>query len=99
MEVIENLDELILALDKAEAQTAVSDDAFREAVGKITYRPSIDKLPPDPFSSEYRDNQLELYNSITNNNFSTDREQTPFDFNHEIGQPFPYGTRSANTVG
>jgi 2-polyprenyl-3-methyl-5-hydroxy-6-metoxy-1,4-benzoquinol methylase len=98
-EVIENLDELILALDQAETKTAISDDAFREAVGKITYRPSISEFPSDPFSSAYRDKQLELYHNITKSDYSTDKEQTPFNFNHEIGQPFPYGTRSPNTVG
>jgi 2-polyprenyl-3-methyl-5-hydroxy-6-metoxy-1,4-benzoquinol methylase len=98
-EIIESLDELILALDKAETQTAISDDAFREAVAKITYRPSIDQFPKDPFSPEYREKQLELYNNLTSNNYSTDKEHTPFNFGHEIGQPFPYGTRSANTVG
>jgi len=98
-EIIENLDELILALDKAEAQTTISDDAFREAVGRIIYRPSVSEFPSNPFSPEYREAQLELYNSITSSTYSTDKEQTPFNFGHEIGQPFPYGTRSANTVG
>ena len=83
-EIIESLDELILALDKAETQTAISDDAFREAVAKITYRPSIDQFPKDPFSPEYREKQFELYNNLTNNNYSIDKEHTPFNLDTKL---------------
>ena len=97
--IYEDIQELNRALDSAEEKTAISDDAFREAVAKIFYKPSLLDIPQDPFSTDYRHRQFALYETITGNTYSSRFEQVAFEFNYEIGQPYPYGTRSTNTVG
>lgn len=97
--IYDDIEELKRALDSAEEKTAISDDAFRDAVSKIFFNPRSLEIPKDPFSSDYRRIQLELYEKIRGHKYATTYEHTPFDFNHEIRQPYPYGTRSINTVG
>ena len=63
--IYEDIQELNRALDSAEEKTAISDDAFREAVAKIFYKPSLLDIPQDPFSTDYRHRQFELYETIT----------------------------------
>jgi 2-polyprenyl-3-methyl-5-hydroxy-6-metoxy-1,4-benzoquinol methylase len=95
----EDIEELRNALDEAEKTTSISDDVFRQAVSTIFFKPQLEKIPDNPFSEEYRLVQLELYGKIAGKKYSSSFEQTPFDFSHEIRQPYPYGTRSVNTVG
>ncbi len=95
----EDIKSLNLALDNAEKMTKISDDAFRNEVSKIFYNPKDIDIPDDPFSVEYSNKQFELYEEITGKSYSSFFEKTPFEFNHEIKQPYPYGTKSTNTVG
>jgi 2-polyprenyl-3-methyl-5-hydroxy-6-metoxy-1,4-benzoquinol methylase len=98
-QVFTDVRQLASALESVERQAAISDDAFREAASNIVFKPDVAKLPKDPFSPEYRFAQLALYEAISGRRYSTDNEATPFDFDHEIRRPYPYGTRSARTIG
>jgi len=97
--VLTDLGQLQSALDDAERQAAISDDAYRHAASRIVFKPALTSLPADPFSAEYRLAQLALYERISGRRYSPDYEATPFNCAHEIRQPYPYGTRSAATVG
>jgi 2-polyprenyl-3-methyl-5-hydroxy-6-metoxy-1,4-benzoquinol methylase len=98
-QVLTGISELRDALEHLEQQAAVSDDALRTAASSFVFRPDVSKIPKDPFSSEYRHAQLALYESISGRRYATEYEATPFDFDHELRQPYPYGTRSAKTIG
>ena len=97
--IYKDIEELNAALDAAEQKAATSYDAFHEAVSKIFFEPSLEMIPSDPFSEEYRHVQLELYEKFAGKQYSSCLEKTPINFNHETAQPYPYGTRSVNTVG
>ncbi len=100
MKVITSLDELTSKLNEAHAAQAISDDAFRQSLTSWYYSPPmIDECPADPFSAEYRAFQLKFYEHLTNEVYSVSKEEVDFNFEHEIQWPYPYGTKSANTVG
>ena len=56
-------------------------------------------LPKDPFSSAYRDHQFGLYERLHGKPYATNHEVTPFDVATAAVAPFPYSTRSPETVG
>src|SRR6266699_6018676 len=56
-------------------------------------------LPEDPYSHEYRESQLRLYELLAGKPYIVANEETPFDFEKELQRPFPYGTQSYQTVG
>ena len=100
MKAITSLDELTAKLEEAQAARAISDDAFRQSLTSWYYAPPmIDGCPGDPFSADYRAFQLEFYEHIANEAYSVSKEEVDFNFDHEIQWPYPYGTKSANTVG
>jgi SAM-dependent methyltransferase len=88
------LDEMIVACNRAEAE---SDDAMRALFQ--TFRMDPPPVPEDPFSPEYRDAQMALYERIAGRPYSTANEVTPFDVNAALAAPFPYSTRSCATAG
>lgn len=98
---IDTLEELDGALHHAAAARLQSDDAFREALSSVIFRPAqlLGRVPSDPSSNEYRSVQLRLYEQLTQSTYDVVKEETQFDRAHMLRWPFPYVTRSATTVG
>lgn len=98
MQVLRTLDELDEKLRECERAGAVSDDR-RRAVFDTFRMERPDGLPPDPFSPEYREFQMQLYRDIAGKDYSIANEATVFDVASAVRQPFPYATGSCVTVG
>ncbi len=96
--VLRTLSELDRALDEADVAGRESDDALRAAFGTFEFRPSVDGLPPDPFSAAYRDYQFKLYEQIAGKPYAVSNEACAFLVDPAIATPFPYYTRSFQTV-
>lgn len=100
MEAVTNFDQLTSKLNEAEEMQSVSDDAVRKSLSAWYLSPHVfGKAPEDPLSPEFRAFQLEIYERLTNDAYEVTNEETVFDFDHELLWPYPYGTRSAQTVG
>lgn len=99
--VVDTLEALDEALDRAAAVRSQSDDAYREMLAAVLFRPRqmLGKVPRDPASDEYRSVQLRLYEQLTQRTYDVAQEETKFDRAHMLRWPFPYVTRSAATVG
>lgn len=98
---VETLTALDEALDQAAKVRPQSDDAYREVLAGILFRPRemLGKIPKDPSSDEYRALQLRLYERLTQRAYDVAQEETEFDRAHMLRWPFPYATRSPTTVG
>lgn len=100
MESKHSFDELGQKLYEAEEMQAISDDAFRKSLSSWRLSPTIfGKAPRDPFSPEYRSFQLAIYERLAQKAYDVANEQTAFDFDRALQWPYPYGTKSAQTVG
>jgi SAM-dependent methyltransferase len=100
MDVINNFQQLEARLEEAQRAAAVSSDAFRKSLTSWCLSPSlIGEVPKDPFSPEYTAFQLEFYKRLANQPYDVTNEETTFDFDHVLQWPYPYGTKSARTVG
>jgi 2-polyprenyl-3-methyl-5-hydroxy-6-metoxy-1,4-benzoquinol methylase len=91
---VAELDAMIEACNRAEAE---SDDAMRALFG--TFRMDPPRVAADPFSAEYRDAQLRLYQDIAGKPYSTANEVTAFDVAQALRAPFPFSTGSTATAG
>ncbi len=99
MRVIDNPDDLEIALCKADELFKVSDDAAREFLASFSVS-SPKNLSGDPYSPEYHDAQMRLYLMISGRKrYSIENEHSPFDLEEAVRNPFPYATRSTQTVG
>jgi SAM-dependent methyltransferase len=57
-------------------------------------------LPRDPYSTEYREAQLELYRHLSGRNeYSVEHEYSGVDVNAALESPYPYSTRSPRIAG
>ena len=100
IQTITNLAQLKSKFQEAEQMREISDDAFRKATASWCLSPTIfGEIPADPFSAEFRTFQLGIYEQLAGEEYSTTNEETVFDFEHELLWPYPYGTKSAKTVG
>src|SRR2546426_2315105 len=100
MRLISTLEELDRELDEAEKAAQVSDDALRSRLSDLYFSVSLRQgLPEDPYSHEYRESQLRLYELLAGKPYIVANEGTPFDFEKELQRPFPYSTQSSQTVG
>jgi SAM-dependent methyltransferase len=100
MDVVTSFDQLEARLEEAQKAATVSSDAFRDSL--TSWRLSstlIGEVPQDPFSPEYMAFQLELYKRLAKKKYNVANEATIFDFDHALLWPYPYGTKSARTVG
>ena len=99
--IITSLDELDAQLLLADEAGKQSDDALRQALASFEFRlDSAGKL--DPYSEAYRQQQYEIYLRISNmTSYSPTNERSEFlgDPEQTARQPFPYYTRSPQTVG
>jgi 2-polyprenyl-3-methyl-5-hydroxy-6-metoxy-1,4-benzoquinol methylase len=98
MQVIRTLAELDAKLAECERAGGVSDAALRRVFS--TFRMDFStKVPADPFSSEYRDFQMSLYERISARTYDPRNEVTKFDVAAADRRPFPFYTGSCKTAG
>lgn len=92
---VEEADAMLRHFDEA---FATSDDAAREAFRQ--YQMVLDEdLPDDPFSPEYRQRILDLYEWLHGRPYAPSNEVTELDIEDALRTPFPYRTGSTATVG
>ncbi len=96
---LEELDAQLLTVDEVGQQ---SDDALRQVLASFEFRVDI-SANPDPYSEAYRRQQHELYLKISGmESYSANNERSEnffADADEAARQPFPYYTRSPQTVG
>ncbi len=91
-----NFEEIDAFLERLE--NAIDDDHLRAMFNE--YETDYDlAVPTDPFSNEYRLNQMNLYKKLAGKNYSVSNEVTSFDVNELLKSPFPYCHQSFETVG
>ncbi|WGV25486.1 SAM-dependent methyltransferase [Halotia branconii] len=96
---INNLKDLDIEIAKADNKAKISDDQLRQALSEFCYVVDY-PLPKDPYSQEYYEAQMQLYLNISGRNkYTIANEHSPFDFEAIKNNPFPYFTKSSNTVG
>ncbi len=98
MQIITALAELDDKLRECDCAAAVSDDRLRALFATFRMNPP-DGLPTDPFSRDYREFQMRLYQQIAGKGYSTANEATIFDVATAVRRPFPYATGSCVTLG
>lgn len=81
-----------------DAAAAVSDDELRRGFTRFTMDIPMD-APADPDSKEYRAHQMKLYEWLHGKPYAVKNEVTSFDVAAIAAAPFPFGTRSCQTVG
>ncbi|MEX3916222.1 class I SAM-dependent methyltransferase [Paraburkholderia sp. BR10872] len=89
---IEELDEKIKECDAAR-----SDAELRDVFTRFSMAPII--AAGDPFSPEYRQAQMALYEGVAGKTYAVTNEMTPFDVDAAVLRPFPYVTDSSSVVG
>jgi len=100
MECLTSLNALVAKLDEAKQKKKISDDAFRQTLSGWYLSPKVfGECPQDPLSAEYKSFQLGIYERLTNHTYHVANEKTDFILDHELQWPYPYGTKSAQTVG
>ena len=107
MKILKTYPELDAELEKAEKASQVSDDAMRAVLDKFTFQPPESffskcsrLIYSDPYSDEYRKNQMNIYSKISGMEYNpASSEQSVFDVQTAVKTPFPYATRSPQTVG
>jgi|SRR5690348_6680237 len=101
LHIVDTLEALDHALDRAAAMQARSTDAYLESLAGVMFQPRqlLGQVPKDASSADYRSAQLRLYEQLTQRAYDAALEETPFDREHMLRWPFPYVTRSATTVG
>ncbi|MGD9885236.1 MAG: methyltransferase domain-containing protein [Reyranella sp.] len=95
---VATIDELDAALKEVDAAHAISDDAVRAALQSFRYVVDFANLPSDPFSKEYADYQLGLYELIAGRPYTIENERSSFLGADPSALPFPYYTQSWKTV-
>jgi len=101
MERITSFEQLRAKLTEADERRSISEAAYMESVSSWYLSADVfGKIPDsDPFSIEFQESQLAMYERLTGHTYTLKDEKTPFDFEYELRHPFPYGTQSADTVG
>lgn len=95
---ITTLAELDAQLRELDAAGAVSDDALRQ--GFTTFYMDFPwPLPANPDSAAYRDLQFRFYEWLHGKPYASSNEVSSFDVDQALRSPFPYCTRSAQTIG
>jgi len=90
-------DQIQTKLAQAERARCVSEIDFVRELGSFLI--SLPLPPPDPYSDEYKQHWLSVYQSLTKNAYDVSREGNKFDLQKLIKKPFPYDTESSEIVG
>ncbi len=97
VQLLSSLGELKEKLTEIRAAAAISDDAMREVFQGFAMAAPSD-IPADPYSAEYAERQFEFYREIANRpTYEIDNERA--NFPTDANCPFPYYTKSSDTVG
>lgn len=96
--IVRSLKELDIILKELDAAAAVSDDTLRRAFTTFSMEYPLG-LPSDPYSSEYREYQLDFYEFLAGKSYSPNNEVSLFDVNQAAIRPFPFSTGSTQVVG
>lgn len=91
-----NLVDIDIFLNKLEA--AKDDDHLRDLFEEYSADYFTD-LPEDPFSEEYKSQQLNLYKILARKEYAIENEITSFNIEEMSANPFPYCHQSFETVG
>jgi SAM-dependent methyltransferase len=98
MQILTTLEELDAKLAECAAAGRISDDELRRVFA--SFRMDISRsVPPDPFSPEYRNYMMALYQRIAGRPYDVRNEAAPFDTAEADRRPFPYYTGSSKTAG
>lgn len=98
MQVISTIEALDAKLAECDAACQISDDALRQVF--TTFRMDFStQVPADPFSREYHDFQMAVYERIAGRKYSPRNEVSAFDVTAADLRPFPFYTGSCRTVG
>ena len=89
MRTITNLDELDQIMAECERAAQVSDDELRRVFQTFRMDLAV-HLPPDPFSKDYANAQMALYERVAGRPYSTANEKSIFDAEAAVVRPFPY---------
>lgn len=98
IEVIRDIEGLDRKLHELDIAAMTSDDALREKFLTFRMEPSCD-VPADPYSDEYREQQLALYKRIAGKDYKPSNEVTDVPLQTVLDYPFPFSTQSCQTVG
>jgi len=98
MRIINSLDELDLIIKELDDAAKISDDALRALFKTFRFEDSK-QVYTDPFSSEYHKHQFDIYEKISGKQYKADNEVSAFDVNQAIKEPFPFSSKSCDTVG
>jgi 2-polyprenyl-3-methyl-5-hydroxy-6-metoxy-1,4-benzoquinol methylase len=98
MQIIRTLAELDEKLLECDRAARTSDDQLRAVFETFRMDPP-DRMPADPFSTEYREFHMDLYRHIAGRDYATANEITNIDVAQALHRPFPYATGSCSTVG
>jgi 2-polyprenyl-3-methyl-5-hydroxy-6-metoxy-1,4-benzoquinol methylase len=86
-------------LDEVDAAAKISDDARRKMFLTFEWRRPVIACT-DPYAAEYRREQIGLYCKLAGvDSYDPANERTHFDIGEAVRCPFPYHTRSSQTVG
>jgi 2-polyprenyl-3-methyl-5-hydroxy-6-metoxy-1,4-benzoquinol methylase len=98
MQTISTMAALDKKLAECDAACRVSDDALRQVF--TTFRMDFStKVPADPFSLEYHEFQMAVYERIAGKKYAPRNEVSVFDAAAADRRPFPYHTRNCSTAG
>ncbi len=89
------LDQKLKDLDRA---AATSDDALRAEFQTFNMDYKLN-VPEDPWSDDYREEQLKLYELVAGRSYKVENEVSTFNVKEASNIPFPYQTQSCDTVG
>lgn len=93
-----SLEEVDALLEEAKAARQISDDALRACFNTFKLKITLDDLPSDPFSFDYRSYQWALYERIAKRKYKLSNESSGFLDASDKNCPFPYYTKSWQTV-
>jgi 2-polyprenyl-3-methyl-5-hydroxy-6-metoxy-1,4-benzoquinol methylase len=99
MRILSTFAQLDQELKQAHALSQRSDAEFRQHLGQFYLHLDAAHTPADPFSEEYRQFQLGIYERIAQKPYALVNEESNFDFEEMLRWPFPYTGRSAQLTG
>lgn len=101
METINSLAQIDAKLREIDKAWAVSQLAVREVFSSfaMNFDEFYRDIPKDPFSAEYFDYQMKLYDRLAGKKYEVTNEVTPVDVGPAVTCPFPYNSKSNELAG
>lgn len=92
---INGLAELDARLAECNAATTMAERRRVFASFSLNWRPKSS----DPFSPEYRDEQLDLYRSVSGRTYQVSNEVSTFDIDAAVHRPYPFAAHDPEAIG